>query len=328
MKYIYSIVFIALMKAGYGQVPLTQLPDTLKKANPKDTSWKFPGLFSISASQTSLSNWQGGGSDNLTITSIFKLDPVYKKGNHEWINKIDLKYGLIKLGDFKLYQKNMDQLFLLTKYNRNAFNKYWYYTTQADFRTQFAPGYNYSGDSIVGRATSDFMSPGYVQLLVGLDYKPADYFSITFAPVAGKITIVNRQHLADEGAYGVKKAVLDSAGRVVTPGERTRYEFGGRVIVKFKKEIAKNVSLDSYLDLFSNYVEKPGNIDVVFNNMLTFKINKYFTASIISQMLYDDDVVIKRDWDKDGLYDKPQDIFGPRLQALTTIAIGFGVTFK
>jgi hypothetical protein len=172
------------------------------------------------------------------------------------------------------------------------------------------------------------MSPGYVQLLVGLDYKPADYFSITFAPVAGKITIVNRQHLADEGAYGVKKAVLDSAGRVVTPGERTRYEFGGRVIVKFKKEIAKNVSLDSYLDLFSNYVEKPGNIDVVFNNMLTFKINKYFTASIISQMLYDDDVVIKRDWDKDGLYDKPQDIFGPRLQALTTIAIGFGVTFK
>ncbi|MGZ3920984.1 MAG: DUF3078 domain-containing protein, partial [Bacteroidia bacterium] len=69
------------------------------------------------------------------------------------------------------------------------------------------------------------------------------------------------------------------------------------------------------------------NIDVVFNNMLTFKINKYFSASIISQILYDDDITIKRDWDKDGKYDKPQDINGPRLQALTTISFGFGFTF-
>lgn len=328
MKYLYFFVFTALFKFAYSQVPLTQLPDTIKKKNTRDTSWKLPGLFSISASQTSLNNWQGGGSDNLTITSIFKLDPVYKKANHEWISKIDLKYGLIKPGDFRLYQKNMDQLFLLTKYNLNAFNKYWYYTTQADFRSQFAPGYNYSGDSIVGRATSDFMSPGYVQTLVGLDFKPVDYFSVTFAPVAGKITIVNRQYLANEGAFGVEKAVRDTAGRLITPGKRTRYEFGGRIIVKFKKDITKNISLDSYLDLFSNYIHNPQNIDVMFNNMLTIKINKYFTASLISQMLYDDDVIIKRDWDKDGKYDKPQDIFGPRLQALTTLAIGFGVTFK
>lgn len=327
MKQVYSLVLVFFYCVAKSQAPLVQMPDTLKKPAPKDTSWKLPGLFSISASQTSLSNWQGGGSDNLNIISIFKWDPVYRKGNHEWINKVDLKYGLIKPGNFKLYQKNVDQLFLLSKYNLNAFNKYWFYTTQVDFRSQFAPGFNYSGDSIIGRATSDFMSPGYVQVLLGLDFKPAEYFSVTFAPVAGKMTIVNRQYLADAGAYGVQKAVLDTAGNIVTHGKRTRYEFGGRIIVKFKKEIAKNVSLDSYLDLFSNYMHNPGNIDVVFNNMLTFKINKYFSASIISQLLYDDDVTIQRDWDKDGKYDKPQDINGPRLQALTTIAFGFGFNF-
>ena len=76
--------------------------------------------------------------------------------------------------------------------------------------------------------------------------------------------MVNRQYLADEGAYGVEKAVVDTAGRVVTHGKKTRLEFGGRVILKFKKDIFKNVNLDSYLDLFSNYGHNPGNIDVVF----------------------------------------------------------------
>ncbi|MBA3665318.1 MAG: DUF3078 domain-containing protein [Bacteroidetes bacterium] len=327
MKFFYSLALLFIFAKITAQAPLVQMPDSLKKHHRRDTSWKTPGLFSISASQTSLSNWQGGGTDNLSVISIFKFDPVYKKGNHEWINKIDLKYGVIKPGDFRLYRKNVDQIFLLTKYNRNAFSKYWFYTTQADFRSQFAPGYNYSGDSIVGRATSDFMSPGYIQLLVGLDFRPKDYFSVTFAPLAGKITVVNRQHLADEGAYGVDKAVVDDKGQIITHGKKIRYEFGGRVIVKFKKEISKNVNLDSYLDLFSNYMHNPGNIDVVFNNMLTFKINKYFNASIISQILYDDDIITKRDWNHDGLYDNPSDINGPRLQALTTISFGFGFTF-
>jgi hypothetical protein len=198
---------------------------------------------------------------------------------------------------------------------------------QADYRSQFSQGYNYNGDSIVGTARSDFNSPGYLQLAIGLDYKPTNYFSATFAPMAGKITMVNRQYLADEGAYGVDKAVFDTAGKIVTHGKRSRFEFGGRIILRFKKDIFKNVNLDSYLDLFSNYSHNPGNIDVVFNNLLTLKINKYFTANVISQILYDDDITIKRDWNKDGKYDTKGDINGPRVQMLTTFAIGFGYKF-
>jgi hypothetical protein len=294
-----------------------------------DTANKDPGLISVNLSQTSLSNWQGGGEDNFSIISLFKYDPVYKREDYTYTNKIDAQYGLIKTGNSLLYRKNIDRLFLLTKIDIKAFNsKYWFYSTQADFRTQFAPGYNYVGDSIAGRAHSDFLSPAYIQLATGLDFKMEDYFSITFAPIAAKVTIVNRQHLADEGAFGVEPAVRDSAGNIITPGKRIRYEFGGRVVLRFKKEIYKNVNLDSYVDLFSNYAANPGNIDVVVNNTLTFRISRFFTTSIISQMLYDDDVIIKRDWDKDGLYDKPQDIYGPRLQALTTIAVGFGYKFR
>ncbi len=305
------------------------LPDSLKqsKKSQKDTSWKVTGFFGVNASQTALSNWQGGGQDNIALNSILNIQVVYKKAKHEWLTKLDAQYGLIKPGDYKLFRKNIDQIFALSKYNINAFSKYWFYVAQADFRSQFAPGYTYAGDSISGQAGSDFCSPAYIQLALGLDYKPTNYFSITFAPAAGKITIVNRGYLADAGAYGVEKAILDTAGNVITHGKHSRYEFGGRIILRFKKDIFKNVNLDSYLDLFSNYGHNPQNIDVVFNNLLTLKINKYFSANIISQMIYDDDIIIKRDWNKDGKYDTSGDINGPRLQLITTLAIGFGYKF-
>lgn len=293
----------------------------------KDTTyWTKAGFFGLNASNTQLSDWQSGGQNNTALNAIFNYNALYKKAKNEWTNKLDAQYGLIRQGGSS-FRKNIDQLFALSKYNLNAFNKYWFYAAQADYRTQFSPGYNYVNNVKDGAAISDMNSPGYLQLAIGLDFKPTEYFSATFAPAAGKITFVNRQYLADAGAYGVDKAVLDANGNVLTHGKKTRYEFGGRVILKFKKDIFKNVNLDSYLDLFSNYAHNPGNIDVVFNNLVTFRINKYFTANIISQILYDDDIIRKRDLNGDGLYDQKGEINGPRTQFLTTFAIGFGYKF-
>lgn len=330
MKHIFTLTFLCFSALLFAQDPLVLQPmqkDTLPAK--KDTTWKISGFFGVNASNTSLSNWQGGGVNSTALNSILNLQAEYKKGKQIWVNKLDAQYGIAKLGagDGIPFRKNIDQLFALSKYNVNAFNKYWYYAAQGDYRTQFAPAYKYAGDTIVGRATSDFNSPGYLQLALGLDYKPTDYLSITFAPVAGKVTMVNRQHLADEGAYGVEKAETDSTGRIITKGKRIRYEFGGRVIIKFKKDIFKNVNLDSYLDLFSNYTHNPQNIDVVFNNLLTLKINKYFSANVICQMLYDDDIMILYDHDGDGVSGGSNDFYGPRLQVLTTFAIGFGYKF-
>lgn len=324
MKKIFTSLLLLLSLITTAQ---DSLQTNAQKPLQKDTSWKTAGFFGVNASQTALSNWQGGGQNNVAVNSILNAQAEYRKGKHTWLNKIDAQYGIVKLGDVKLFRKNIDQLFALTKYNLDAWGKYWFYVAQADFRTQFAPAYTYIGDSIAGNALSDFCSPAYIQLAIGLDYKPTNYFSATIAPLAGKITIVNRQYLADAGAFGVEKAVVDNAGKVTTPGKKIRYEFGGRVILKFKKDIFKNVNLDSYLDLFSSYSNNPQNIDVIFNNLLTIKINKYFSANIISQMLYDDDIIVKYDWNKDGKYDNKNDIFGPRLQLISTFSIGFGYKF-
>lgn len=312
-----NIIFVFIFSYGLNaQMDTTKIP-----------LWKNEGFFGVNASQTALHNWQGGGQDNIAINFILNYQITYKSRKSTWINKLDAQYGIFKPGDFKKFRKNMDQLFFLSKYSLDAWNKFWFYSAQLDYRTQFAPGYSYIGDSIAGRAASDFNSPGYIQTALGLDYKPAPYFSAFLAPLAVKFTMVNRQYLADAGAFGVEKAEFDVNGMMIRPGKKTRSEFGGRLVMKFKKDIMANVNLDSYLDLFSNYLKNPQNIDVVFNNLITFKINKFFTATLISQFIYDDDIVIKRDWNKDGDYDHPNDINGPRVQLLTTFGIGFGYKF-
>jgi len=311
-------------------ITISFTPTFSKNFNDNDSikHWKSSGFIGFNFSQTALHNWQGGGQDNITMNSILNYQITYKKGKSEWNNKLDAQYGVVRPGSDKLFKKNTDQILFVSKYNLDAFGKFFSYSAMVDFRTQFAPGYVYKNDSIVGRAVSDFFSPAYIQLAIGMSYKPVDYLSITLSPLAGKITIVHRQHLADIGAFGVEKAVIDpNTGKIIKHGKKVRYELGSRFTVKFKKDLNANVSWDSYLDLFSNYFHNPQNIDVLFNNLITIKLNKIFTITFISQMIYDDDIKIVYDWNKDGKFDNPNDINGPRIQLLSTFGIGLGFKF-
>jgi hypothetical protein len=293
----------------------------------KDTSWKVAGFFGLNASQTALNNWQGGGQDNITFTSILNFEANYKKGRHEWNNKLDVQYGIISQGNSKFWKKNVDQILAVSQYNIAAFKKFWFYSAMADFRSQLSPGYNYLGDT-ARKMISNWMAPAYIQLALGLDFKPVDYFSATLSPLAGRITIVNDQTFANEGDYGVTKAVLDPSGNIITPGKKVRYQFGGRFTLKFKKDIFKNVNFDTYADFFTSYFNNPGlNTVVVWNTLITLKINKFLTASISTKFIYDNDITIKYDWNKDGKYDNKNDIYGPRVQLLSNFGIGFGYKF-
>ncbi len=316
-----SIFYVLIVLTYTIQFINAQIQDTIKH-------WKSSGFIGLNYSQTALSNWQGGGQSNIAINSLLNYNLEYTKGIFNWTNKLDAQYGLNRPGADKLFKKNLDQLLFVSKFNTKTPIKYFFYSAMLDFRTQFAPGYNYKGDSITGRATSDFFSPAYIQLALGMDYKPIDYFSISLSPLSGKTTIVSRQYLADAGAFGVEKAVYDSnTGEIIKHGKKVRIEYGGRLTIRFKKDLNKILFWDSYLDIFSNYFHNPQNMDIVFNNLITIKLSKIFTISILNQMLYDDDVVIIRDWNKDGKFDHPNDIYGPRVQLMSTLGIGLGFKF-
>src|SRR5688572_27258346 len=74
----------------------------------KDTSWKSAGFIGINASQTALSDWQGGGNNNVALGFIVNLEVKYQRDKFEqWINKLDAQFGTVKQGDKEGFRKTL-----------------------------------------------------------------------------------------------------------------------------------------------------------------------------------------------------------------------------
>ncbi len=301
---LFALSFGLLITAS-AQTPATTTPA------PADTIWRKGGFFSVNFSQVSFSNWAAGGENSVSLNALSSLFANYKKGRVAWDNNVDLAYGLLKQGDAEL-RKNEDKIDLTTKFGYDATRKAkWYYTVLFNFKSQFASGYTYSDTDKV--EISKFAAPAYTLLAIGIDYKPKDYFSAFLSPITMKNTIVADKTLSDAGAYGV-----DS-------GKTVRSEMGAYFNMKFQKEIMTNVGLMTKVDLFSNYQDNPQNVDVNWEFLITMKVNKYISASLSTQLIYDDNIPVTV-YEGTGK-DKHVVAVGPRTQFKQVFGVGFAYKF-
>jgi hypothetical protein len=317
MKHLLLVAsLVALAVRSYGQIAEGEKILREQKA---DTvlGWKKGGIAGVNLSQTSFTNWSAGGQNSIAANALFSVFANRIGRDYNWDNSLDLGYGVLSQGkgNENRLVKTDDKIEATSKYGRRAFGN-WFYAGLINFKTQFAPGYNYPNDSVV---ISNFMAPGYLLGAVGLDYKPNPAFSLFISPLTGKLTFVMNQRLANAGAFGVEPAVTDSTGKVITPGENIRKEIGGYIRAQYQKEIIKNVLLNTRVDLFSNYLDNPGNIDVNWNTVLALKVNEFIAATISTELIYDDDVEIAVDKNDDGVPER----VGPRIQFKEVLAVGF-----
>ena len=278
----YAIALLFLLPVSLTLAQVTESEKNLRTLNADSTQgWKRGGVFTLNLAQTSLTNWASGGQNSFAINGLLSTFANYKMGKTSWVNSLDMGYGLIKQGSVG-YRKTDDKFDFLSKYGYEAFKNV-YYAALLNFRTQMAPGYKYT--DVGSELISDLFAPAYLLVALGLDYKPNDHFSAFIAPATGKITIVNNQGLSDAGAFGVK------------PGNKSLSEFGGylRAIYTrndFKSEFLKNVTFTTKVDLFSNYAKKPQNIVVNWETLIAFKVNKFLSANINTQLVYDDKIKV------------------------------------
>jgi hypothetical protein len=313
-----TLLFISLIVSLHAQD--SNSPQGKGNASPADTShWRIGGVGGFNFAQTSYTNWAAGGEDALSGTGITSLFANYLKGKTSWDNTLDMAYGKTELGHGRP-RKSDDKIDLASKYGRYAFADHWYYSGLFNFKSQFDNGYNYPNDTTV---VSRFMAPTFFVLSIGLDYKIKDYFSLFIGPVTAKVTVVNDQTLADAGSYGVQKATYDNTGRLLSPGKKHLEEFGGYVKVAFKKDVMKNVNLATKLELFSNYLKDPQNIVVNWETLIAMRINKYISANVSTQLMYDDKVNTKI-----LNPDKTYKVNGPRVQFKEVLSIGISYKFN
>ncbi|MEQ6165933.1 DUF3078 domain-containing protein [Ekhidna sp. MALMAid0563] len=285
---------------------------------PTDTTyWRNGGTGSITFSQVSLTNWAAGGQNSVAINSNLSLFANRVKGRGKWENSMDLAYGLIRQGDAS-FTKSDDLINIVTKYSyqMNRESGKWFFSALMDFKTQFYEGVDEEGNFI-----SDFMAPGYLTVGLGVSYDPTDQLSFSYQPVTGKFTFVRDQELANQGAYGVDPAVFAADGTtVITPGKKSRAEFGSFFRAKFKNDI-----FESRLELFTSYLENFGTIDVNWQNALVMQLTKVLSMNAFAQLIYDKDIKIAADDNGDGIIDESTEL-KDRVQFKSVI--GIGLTYK
>jgi len=273
-----------------------------------DTLWKFNGTTSLNMSQLSLTNWAAGGDNSLSGNALLNLSANYATDKTSWENKLVLGFGLIKQGDDPT-RKSDDQIDFASKLGLKVTEK-WFSTLLLGFNSQFAEGYDNPGEED-RQKISNFMAPGYLSLSLGMDYKPSDAFSLFLSPASGKFTFVLDDDLSAVGSFGLE------------PGNKARGEFGAYIKMTYKKEILKNVTLDTKINFFSNYLDKPQYVDVNWDLLLTFKINNYLSASLMTQLIYDYDIKFGEDTTGDGEFDT----FTEKVQFKELFGLGLTYSF-
>ena len=307
MKKVISISFLMLL-AFFVKGQTTEAEKTLKTQTADTTAgWSYGGTINTTLAQVSLTNWAAGGQNSISVNGLLSLFARYKKDNMLWENYLDLAYGTVKQGEKGDWMKSDDKFDFTSKYGQKA-SKAWYYAGLINLKTQMTAGYNYPNTD---EYISKFLAPGYLLGAIGMDYKPSDIFTAFISPITGKVTIVNDTTLANKGAFGVE------------PGEKTRSEFGGYARFFITYEVMKNVTLQSKLDLFSNYLDKPQNIDVNWETLISMKINKYISATIMTHLIYDDDIDIVV---REATESEPAKV-GPRVQFKEVLGVGFSYKF-
>ena len=312
MRQIFSsllfIVFISFSTKSFAQDKTVQdlkaeaSKNVKKQIIDSSKTWNTGGQFDLNLAQGSESNWAAGGDDfSFSLNSYLGVYAFYRKGAYSWDNTLDLNYGFLNTTSLGS-RKNDDRINLLTKAGRKIAPKL-SLSALFNFRSQFTKGYSYNKDGTKD-LLSDFMSPAYILLSLGFDYKPVEGLSIFVSPITSRWTIVRNDSLSAKGAYGVPA------------GAKSKNEIGAFVTVNYLKNISKTITYKGRLDLFSNYEHNPQNVDLLMNNMFTAKVSKVLTASLGLDMIYDDDV---------KLFGPNHD--SPAMQLKSQIAVGMSLKF-
>lgn len=316
-KLLYFFFLIATTTFIHAQSSDTTAQDT--------TYWKKGGNISVIFNQIAFSNWAKGGENSIASTGLFNYFINYNKDKWAWDNKVELGYGFQYTDEFD-YRKTEDQIAIDSKLGYRIKNPSLYLAALIGFNSQFDNGYNFPDDTTV---ISKFMSPGYIRVSLGLDYKPNEYFTFYLSPSTGQFIIVNDQRLADQGAFGVQAAIRDENGNIIQEGENLEAQFGAYFTANYNQDLMENINLKSTLTLFNDYtdddVDNRKNIDVDWQSTLSMKVNDYISTNFFFHVIYDHNIPVPITEEIDG-----EEVIvreGPRTQIKQILGVGFAYKF-
>jgi hypothetical protein len=303
---LFGLLFF-VYQSNFGQLINTELPDTI-------SYWSKENKVGLDISQITFVNWNAGGNNSISGLVKGQFIRTYTKDNIHWKNELIMRYGINKQESQEV-RKTDDQFAFNSTfgYKRDTISN-WYYAGKFNFNTQFANGYAYPN---VDLAISRPFAPAYTFLGIGAEYSRKDLnLNFYLSPLTQKTTMVFDQRLANQGAFGVEKAVYDEFGTLIREGKNIRNETGILVTNQWKREIFENINFENRIALYTDYINNFGNIDIDWQIQLDLTVNQYVKANIGTHLVYDDDIKSKQE--EGGV----QVVKGPKIQLKQLLGLG------
>jgi hypothetical protein len=265
-------------------------------AKDQKEGWTKLGGFGLGLDLLSLINPRPGQGGNLTrFSGNLSYGANLLRGKLIWNNKFGWLLGAQKVGS-DAFTKSADALSINSQlgYQVGASGK-WYVGGMADFQSQLLSTYgaNYFTATPAGVTgtqpfTGGLFAPANIKFAPGIIYKPNADWSFLYSPIGLKAVIVS-----DDALKGAKNPFFPFDDK--NPTKSVDFQIGSELRIDFAKKFADGkVVYQSTLDLYSNYLRNPQNIDIEWFNSLDFMVAKNIAVTIKTDWLYDDDIQVVR----------------------------------
>ena len=361
MKKLFVAISAALISLGaYAQDAQQVSADAAQAVNeapaaetkaPKPSNWTNSLKTNVTVGQTGLTNWAAGGDNTVSMAAFIDGNANWKQGDMFWNNRLQLDYGFLYASSKPILQKSTDRIYRESKWGYKApSTKYLYFSANYDFKSQFTTGYNYNtpstlvdpetGEEYTGAALrqawkdarglkSGFLAPAYTNLALGIDYVPTKWLSINIAPLTGGFVIVKNPELRK--AYSMKEKATTTEDMITAAGsdpvalgnlyKAAKFEFGAQVKADAKVNVNDKFSYSTQVVLFANYLDIKHCPRINWDNRIDWKLAKYFSLTLATNLIYDDTIMITNDKDIEQFPNGKA-----RVQFKESIAFGFTYT--
>jgi|GEM_PF-269402 len=293
-----SLVIIFYSVSARAQLGETErLKKQLETENTDTVAWLHKGFLNISVNEGFLHNWAAGGElGSTTVNGLFNGNVTRLYHNQVWSNTLDLAYSL-----YYAYSNNFvprkidDRIDFTSKYGiRTSASRDFFLTGLLNFKSQFTKGYDYTAERWDTFSTSRFLSPAYITAAVGVEFRKGTDRSIFLSPFANRLILAGRYYTSrlPEGAFGIPN------------GRTNAMQLGAYLSARYQVALGKNAMFKTRLDLYANYLAKdkkddtgrivsrdsPGNIDVMSDNLFSFRISRFISVTLGATLIYDNDI--------------------------------------
>ncbi|WP_329903191.1 DUF3078 domain-containing protein [Porphyromonas pogonae] len=259
--------------------------------NPENKKLKWIPSFesSIQFSQNYVSsNWYKGGSSNLNLFMRNYFAMLYMYNRVKWNSLIESKLSVYNAANDTIHKRRVgdDLLRLRSTFGYKAFSN-WYYSIDAEFRTQVFNGYKENSKQL----QASFLSPMATDIGLGMSYE-YEYKSKTVYGRKFKFGM----NIAPF-AYTFKTSLrddIDLARHGLSKEKRTYSEFGSSLKAQMQWDFDMDISWQSRLYFLTSY----SNVQAEWENIVNFSFTRFFSTRLYVNLRYDDAVPPSKEWGK------------------------------